>query len=67
MRYAIDGIQDPLPPIEQFPLYAAQPSNNPKVVYLEIFSSSEKANIKKQNERWLVEVAEAFNKQRKTH
>ncbi|MDJ0635653.1 MAG: VWA domain-containing protein [Xenococcaceae cyanobacterium MO_188.B29] len=66
VRYAIDGIQEPLPPIEQFPLYAAQPSNNPKVVYLEIFSSSEKANIKKQNERWLVEVAEAFNKQRKT-
>ncbi len=66
LRYAIDGIQEPLPPIEQFPLYAAQPSNNPKVVYLEIFSSSEKANIKKQNERWLVEVAEAFNQQRKT-
>ncbi len=66
LRYAIDGIQDPLPPIEQFPLYAAQPSNNPKVVDLEIFSSSEKANIKKQNERWLVEVAETFNKQRKT-
>ncbi len=65
-RYAVDGIQEPLPPIEQFPLYAAQPSNNPRVVYLEIFSSSEKANIKKQNERWLVEVAEAFNKQRKT-
>ncbi|MDJ0649564.1 MAG: VWA domain-containing protein [Xenococcaceae cyanobacterium MO_188.B19] len=66
LRYTTDGIQAPLPSIEQFPLYAAQPSNNPKVVYLEIFSSSEKANVKKQNERWLVEVAEAFNRQRKT-
>ncbi|NES88798.1 MULTISPECIES: VWA domain-containing protein [Okeania] len=65
-RYTIDGIQEPLPPIEQFPLYAAQPSTNPKVVYLEIFSSSEKANIKKQNEGWLVEVAQAFNRERKT-
>ena len=66
LRYTLDGIEDPLPSLEQFPLYAAQPSNNPQVVYLEIFSSSEKANIKKQNERWLVEVAEAFNQQRKT-
>ena len=65
-RYSIDGIQEPLPDIQQFPLYAAQPSNNSRVVYLEIFSSSEKANVQKQNERWLVEVAEAFNQQRKT-
>ncbi|MDJ0725566.1 MAG: VWA domain-containing protein [Prochloraceae cyanobacterium] len=65
-RYTLDGIQDSLPPLEQFPLYAAQPSSNPNIVYLEIFSSSEKANLKKQNERWLVEVAQAFNQQRKT-
>ncbi len=66
LRYTLDGIEDPLPSLEQFPLYAAQPSNNPQVVYLEIFSSSEKANIKKQNERWLIEVAKAFNQKRTT-
>lgn len=58
-RYTVDQIADPLPDIENFPLYGAQPQANQ--VYLEIYSSSEKANIDRQNERWLVEVAEAFN------
>ncbi|NJN20605.1 MAG: VWA domain-containing protein [Leptolyngbya sp. RL_3_1] len=62
--YATDSISEPLPDLEDFPLYAANPSGDG--VYLEIFSSSEKANIDKQNERWLVEVAEAFNQQRVT-
>ena len=62
--YATDSIREPLPDIEDFPLYAANPGGSG--VYLEIFSSSEKANIDKQNERWLVEVAEAFNQQRVT-
>ncbi|MGB3614448.1 MAG: VWA domain-containing protein [Elainellaceae cyanobacterium] len=58
-RYTVDQIAEPLPDIEKFPLYAAQPQANQ--VYVEIYSSSEKANIDRQNERWLVEVAEAFN------
>ncbi|MEM7064726.1 MAG: VWA domain-containing protein [Cyanobacteria bacterium P01_B01_bin.77] len=58
-RYTVDQIAEPLPNIEDFPLYAAQPQADQ--VYLEIYSSSEKANIERQNERWLVEVAEAFN------
>ena len=62
-RYSTDAISDPLPAIEDFSLYAAQPPSDEQTVYLEIFSSSEKANVDKQNERWLVEVAEAFNQQ----
>lgn len=60
-RYTTDQISDPLPNIEDFPLYGASPKADQ--VYLEIYSSSEKANIDRQNERWLVEVAEAFNQQ----
>jgi len=62
-RYTTDTISEPLPPIEDFPLYAATPPTDGQTVYLEIFSSSEKANVDKQNERWLVEVAERFNQQ----
>jgi Ca-activated chloride channel family protein len=63
--YATDSISEPLPDIEDFPLYAAN-SVRGDGVYLEIFSSSEKANVDKQNERWLVEVAEAFNQEQVT-
>lgn len=62
-RYATDAIAEPLPSIDEFPLYAATPSTSDTVVYLELYSSSEKANVDKQNERWLVEVAESFNAQ----
>ena len=65
-RYATDGIVEPLPNIEEFPIYGAQPTSNPDTVYIEIYSSSEKANVDKQNERWLVEVAQAFNNQNVT-
>lgn len=65
-RYTTDNISEPLPNIEEFPLHAAQPSADADIQYVEIFSSSEKANIDKQNERWLVEVADAFNDQRLT-
>ncbi|NEZ57913.1 hypothetical protein DXZ20_20155, partial [Leptolyngbyaceae cyanobacterium CCMR0081] len=58
-RYTVDQIAEPLPDIENFPLYGAQPRADQ--LYLEIYSSSEKANIDRQNERWLVEVADAFN------
>lgn len=64
-RYATDQIADPIPRLEEFPLYGAQPSGG-DTVHLDIFSSSEKANVDRQNERWLVEVAEAFNQRRET-
>lgn len=66
VRYATDGIVEPLPNIEEFPIYGAQPTSDPDTVYIEIYSSSEKANVDKQNERWLVEVARAFNNQNVT-
>ncbi len=64
-RYTTDQVDDPLPDISEFPLYAAQPSGG-NGVYLEIYSSSEKANVDRQNERWLVEVAETFNQRQET-
>ncbi|WOD39015.1 VWA domain-containing protein [Nodosilinea sp. E11] len=64
-RYTTDQIEDPLPDINALPLYAAQPSGG-NTVYLEIYSSSEKANVNRQNERWLVEVAETFNQRQET-
>ncbi|MGF1568983.1 MAG: VWA domain-containing protein [Nodosilinea sp.] len=60
-RYTTDQIEEPLPRLEDFPLYAAQPGGGGNIAYIEIFTSSEKANVDRQNERWLVEVAEAFN------
>jgi Ca-activated chloride channel family protein len=64
-RYATDQIAEPMPLVTDFPLYGAQPSSG-NTVYVEIFSSSEKANVNRQNERWLVEVAEAFNQRQET-
>lgn len=46
-----------------YPLYGAQPTNDANIVYLEIYSSAEKANGARKDERWLVDVAEAFNQQ----
>ncbi|NEP19950.1 MAG: hypothetical protein F6J97_24195, partial [Leptolyngbya sp. SIO4C1] len=48
LRYAVEPVEAPLPQVEDFPLYGAQPGSG---VYLEIFSSSEKANVERQNER----------------
>ncbi|MGG6238849.1 VWA domain-containing protein [Nodosilinea sp. AN01ver1] len=64
-RYTIDQIEDPLPDVSTFPLYGAQPGGA-NTAYIEIYSSSEKANVDRQNERWLVEVAEAFNQRQET-
>lgn len=63
-RYTVDQIAEPLPNIDDFPLYGAAPQAGQ--VYLEIYSSSEKANVDRQNERWLVEVADAFNQRQET-
>lgn len=65
-RYSTKQIEEPLPTLESFPLYGAQPNQDPNVVYLEIFSSAEKANALKQDERWLVDVADAFNAKKLT-
>ena len=62
-RYSVDTIEEPLPSIDDFPLYGAQPSRDPNTVTLEILTSSEKANVSRQNERWLVDVAERFNQE----
>jgi len=60
-RYSTDSIKEPPPQIESFPLYGAQPTNDPNISYIEIFSSAEKASGDRPDERWLVDVAEAFN------
>ncbi len=65
-QYSIQPVQENLPRLEEFPLYGAQPSNDAKTLYLEIFGSSEKSNGEKQDERWLVDVAEAFNASKET-
>ncbi|MBU7581896.1 MAG: VWA domain-containing protein [Nostoc sp. TH1S01] len=57
----IQQIPEPLPTLEDFPLYGATPSSDSNIAYIEIFGSAEKSNGKKQDERWLVDVAEAFN------
>ncbi|MEO0852390.1 MAG: hypothetical protein AAFY15_02640, partial [Cyanobacteria bacterium J06648_11] len=62
-RYAVDNIVEPLPELDDFPLYGAQPSRDRNTVYIEILSSSEKANADRANERWLVDVATTFNQQ----
>jgi Ca-activated chloride channel homolog len=59
----IPPLVDPLPDVETFPLYGAKPTNDSGKIYIEIFSSAEKANGDRQDERWLVDVAEAFNQQ----
>ncbi|MFQ4137429.1 VWA domain-containing protein [Nodosilinea sp. PGN35] len=64
-RYTTDQIEDPLPDVNTFPLHAAQPGGG-NTAYIEIYSSSEKANVDRQNERWLVEVAQAFNQRQET-
>ncbi len=64
-RYTTDQIEDPLPNAQDFPLHGAQPGGG-NSVYVEIYSSSEKANVNRQNERWLVEVADAFNQRQET-
>ncbi|MGB3199971.1 MAG: substrate-binding domain-containing protein, partial [Nodosilinea sp.] len=64
-RYTTDQVEDPLPDINTFPLYGAQPGGS-NTAYIEIYSSSEKANVDRQNERWLVEVADAYNQRQET-
>ncbi|BCL38417.1 VWA domain-containing protein [Nostoc sp. MS1] len=59
--YSIQKLAEPLPNLDDFPLYAAKPSTDSNIAYIEIFGSAEKSNGEKQDERWLVDVAEAFN------
>jgi Ca-activated chloride channel family protein len=62
----IPALADPVPDPTTFPLYGAKPSSDPNIVYIEIYSSAEKANGERQDERWLVDVAEQFNQQHQT-
>ncbi|MGK7908149.1 MAG: VWA domain-containing protein [Synechococcus sp.] len=62
-RYSVEGIREPLPDIEDFPLYAARRTPNPNTVYVEIYTSSEKSNANRVSERWLIDIAESFNRQ----
>ena len=59
----IPPLQEPVPDPNTYPLYGAEPTNDPNVVYVEIYSSAEKANAARPDERWLVDVAEAFNQE----
>ncbi|MBW4555332.1 MAG: VWA domain-containing protein [Trichormus sp. ATA11-4-KO1] len=59
----IPPVADSVPDPNTFPLYGAKPSNDPNIVYVEIYSSAEKANGERQDERWLIDVAEKFNQQ----
>jgi Ca-activated chloride channel family protein len=65
-NYAISKIENPLPKIETFPLFAAQSNQNSNTIYLEIFTSPDKGDGDKQDERWMVDVAEAFNAKKLT-
>ena len=60
-RYSVEGIRDPLPNLDDFPIYAARRTNAPNTLYLEIYTSSEKSNASRVNERWLIDIAEQFN------
>jgi Ca-activated chloride channel homolog len=59
----IPPLVESLPKVETFPLFGAKPTHDPGTLYVEIFSSAEKGNGDRPDERWLVDVAEAFNKQ----
>ncbi len=66
-RYTTQPVADPLPNLQDFPLYGAQPPDRASnTLYLEIFGSADKSNAKRQEERWLVDVAEAFNQKQAT-
>ena len=62
----IPALTNPAPDPSTFPLYGAKPSSDSNTTYIEIYSSAEKANGERQDERWLVDVAERFNQQRQT-
>jgi Ca-activated chloride channel homolog len=61
--YSTDPIPEPLPPLERYALYGAQPTNDRNTLYVEIFGSVEKSDRQRENEEWLVVVAEEFNRQ----
>ncbi|NJO39200.1 MAG: VWA domain-containing protein [Cyanobacteria bacterium CRU_2_1] len=62
----IPPLTDSVPDPNTFPLYGAKPTDDPNIVYVEIYSSAEKANGERQDERWLIDVVEQFNQQRQT-
>lgn len=60
----IPSLTDSVPDPNTFPLYGAAPTQDPNIVQIEIYSSAEKANGERQDERWLIDVVEKFNQQR---
>ena len=59
----IPPLAEIIPDPDTYPLSGATPTNDPNTLYVEVYSSAEKANAARKDERWLVDVAEAFNKQ----
>jgi Ca-activated chloride channel homolog len=62
----IPSVTDAVPDPNTYPVYGAKPSRDSNTTYIEIYSSAEKANGERQDERWLIDVVEQFNQQRKT-
>lgn len=62
----IPPLANPVPDPNTFALFGAKPSQDPNIAYVEIYSSAEKANGDRQDERWLIDVAEKFNQQKQT-
>ncbi len=60
----VDEIEiDTLPEIEEFEIVTGTQYNNPNKVQVEIFASTEKSTPKNPQDRWLVDVAQDFNRQ----
>jgi Ca-activated chloride channel homolog len=60
----VDEIEiDTLPDIEDFEIVTGSQYNNPNKLQVEIFASTEKSTPKNPQDRWLVDVAQDFNRQ----
>ena len=63
---AMPPLADAVPDPNFYPLYGAQPHPDANTTHIEIYSSSEKANKEREDERWLIDMVEQFNQQRHT-
>jgi Ca-activated chloride channel family protein len=60
----VDEIKiDTLPDIDDFEIVTGSQYNNPNKLQVEIFASTEKSTPKNPQDRWLVDVAQDFNRQ----
>ncbi|AFZ38038.1 von Willebrand factor type A (plasmid) [Stanieria cyanosphaera PCC 7437] len=60
------AITEPIPNLENYPVYGAKNTNNVDVIPLEIYSSPEKANPDSSTEDFLIEAVDEFNAQNQT-